>query len=67
LTFLFTEPCDLARDAERRQAIDAGGDEKADEATQARFVEVAVRVEWCGQNGIDAFEGHGLTDHTFGC
>ncbi|HZB25709.1 MAG TPA: dihydrodipicolinate synthase family protein, partial [Vicinamibacterales bacterium] len=43
----------FAGDAERRDAIDTGGDEQVDDFAQAVLVDVARRGKRSGKNGID--------------
>ena len=50
------EPRDLARHAERGHAVHAGADEQIHDASKARFVHIAVRLEGSREDGVDAFE-----------
>jgi hypothetical protein len=44
------EPRDLAGDPERRDPADAGSNEEVDDAPQAVFVDVSVRLERGGKD-----------------
>jgi hypothetical protein len=53
---VIVEPRDLARDAERRDAVDSCRYEKVDDLPEARLIEVAIGVERRRKNGIHTFE-----------